>query len=255
MGNQLGDDVLSVMSNTFINSKGTLAQRLLISIQSGQDAGGQVSGKQSAAVVVKGLNNEWYNQIDLRVDHSKTPFKDLRVLMDYHYGRIALNQSLHTIKKGNITLGEEKLKKAEKMLDGWTGMYSRIAQAYLILKKEDMAVHWIKRGISENPNWRVNLPAFYILRDHPKMDSLIIEKDFSITDWEHALGMLSSLGRELELIELAHDLLGRSIESTYLNYLLGRGYYFEKENLAEALFTKGASLFKHFKTLNALMKV
>lgn len=229
MGNQLEVDVLTAMSKAFIDAKGTLAQRLLASIQAGQDAGGQVSGKQSVAIVVKGLNNAWYNQIDLRVDHSKTPFKDLKVLMDFHYGRIILNQSLSAIRRGNETLGKEKLIKAEKMLQGWTGIYSRIAQAHLMLQDEDKAIDWIKQGIAENDNWTVNLPAFYVLKDHPKMSSLIKESNFSTTDWEHALGMLSNLGRELELIELAHKLIDRNIESTYLYYLLGRGYYFEKE--------------------------
>ena len=94
IGNQLSDSVLSTMSKTFEASKGTLAQRLLKSLAAGQDSGGQISGKQSAAVVVKGIDNEWYNQIDLRVDHSKSPIKDLKLLMDFHYGRIRLNQSL-----------------------------------------------------------------------------------------------------------------------------------------------------------------
>ncbi len=58
MGNQLADEVLSKMSTVFKNSKGTLAQRLLKSLVAGQNAGGQISGKQSAAVVVKGINDE-----------------------------------------------------------------------------------------------------------------------------------------------------------------------------------------------------
>ncbi len=88
MGNQLKEGVLAAMSKSFVSAKGTLAQRLLKSLQAGQEAGGQVSGKQSAAVAVKGLNNAWYNQIDLRVDHSKTPIKDLSVLLDYIMGEL-----------------------------------------------------------------------------------------------------------------------------------------------------------------------
>jgi len=84
MGNQLANDVLSKMSKAFENSKGTLAQRLLRSLVAGQNAGGQISGKQSAAIVVKGTNNEWFNQIDLRVDHSVNPIVELQTLMDYH---------------------------------------------------------------------------------------------------------------------------------------------------------------------------
>ena len=94
LGNQLHKAVLPEMSKTFESAKGTLAERLLESLLAGQKAGGQITGKQSAALVVKGTQNEWFNQIDLRVDHSKTPFEDLERLLNYHYGRNSLNQAL-----------------------------------------------------------------------------------------------------------------------------------------------------------------
>ncbi len=229
MGNQLADDVLSEMSKTYENSKGTLAQRLLKSLVAGQNAGGQISGKQSAAVVVKGTNNEWYNQIDLRVDNSKKPIEELQTLMDYHYGRIRLNQALYAIREGNSKRAKQKLTEAESMLDGWTGMYSKIAGANVIIGNDDAAVQWIKKGLGENPNWVVNLPAFYFLHNHPEMKSVIQPDSFNTKDWASAIGMLSNLGRELEAIELAKELMNKNIDSSYLSYLLGRSYFYEKE--------------------------
>ncbi len=88
MGNQLGDSVLALMPTTFEKTGGTLAQRLLAALRAGEKAGGQVTGKQSAALVVKGTDNEWFNNIDLRVDNSKEPFADLQRLLNYHYGRV-----------------------------------------------------------------------------------------------------------------------------------------------------------------------
>ncbi len=229
IGNQLAENVLTEMSQTFEDSEGTLAERLLKSLVAGQKAGGQISGKQSAAVVVKGTNNEWYNQIDLRVDNSKNPIEELQTLMDYHYGRIRLNQALYAHREGNSERAKQKLKEAESMLNGWTGMYSRIAGANVAMGNEDSAVNWIKKGLVENPNWSVNIPAFYFLRDNPEMKSIIKPDSFGIKDWESAMGMLSILGRELEVIELAKGLIDKKIESSYLNFLLGRSYFYEKE--------------------------
>jgi len=229
MGNQLADEVLSKMSTVFKNSKGTLAQRLLKSLVAGQNAGGQISGKQSAAVVVKGINNEWYNQIDLRVDNSNEPIEELETLMNYHYGRIRLNQALYAIRGGNAKRGRQKLTEAESMLNGWTGMYSKIAGANVVIGNEDAAVQWIKKGLSENANWSVNLPAFYFLRENSELKSIIRPDSFTLKDWESALGMLSNLGRELEVIRLAKELTAKNIESSYLYFLLGRSYFFEKE--------------------------
>lgn len=229
MGNQLADNVLSEMSQTFESPEGTLAERLLKSLVAGQNAGGQISGKQSAAIVVKGANNEWFNQIDLRVDNSKNPIKELKTLMSYHYGRIRLNQAIYTKRAGNLGRAKQKLVEAESMLDGWTGMYSKIAGANIAMGNEDAAVQWIKKGLAENPNWSVNLPAFYYLRENTEMKSIIQPESFSTTDWESALGMLSNLGRELEVIALAKNLIAKNIESSYLNFLLGRSFFYEKE--------------------------
>ncbi len=229
IGNQLDREVLSQMSKAFKNTEGTLAERLLQSLIAGQNAGGQISGKQSAAIVVKGADNAWYNQIDLRVDNSKKPIKELQILMNYHYGRIRLNQALYAHREGNIKRAKRKLLEAESMLDGWDGIYTRIAKTNFILGDEDKAIKWIKKGLSENPKWSVNIPAFYFLRNNPEMKSIIKPDSFNINDWENAIQMLSSLGRELEVITLAQELLDKKIESSYLNFLLGRSYFYEKE--------------------------
>ncbi len=229
MGNQLGSEVLIEMSKAFEKAKGTLAERLLQSLIAGQDAGGQISGKQSAAIVVKGVDNEWYNQIDLRVDNAKNPMVELQTLMNYHYGRIRLNQSLYAQQEGNRQRAEQKLNEAEAMLQSWTGMYAKIALANIKLGKEDAAIDWIKKGLDENPNWSVYLPAFYVLRDNPEMKPLVNSDSFSITDWETAMVMLSNLGRELEVIALGNTLIAKKTESSYVHFLLGRSYHYEKE--------------------------
>ncbi len=105
MGNQLGDSVLQAMASGFERASGTLAQRLLAALVAGERAGGQVSGKQSAALAVKGTNNDFFNNIDLRVDDSGDPFSDLQRLLNYHYGRIRLNQTITAIGMGNIQRG------------------------------------------------------------------------------------------------------------------------------------------------------
>jgi len=230
IGNQLTKNVLSQMAETFENSKGTLAERLMKSLKVGQQAGGQISGKQSAALVVKGTDNEWYNQIDLRVDNSKHPIEELQTLVNYHYGRIRLNQSLFALRSGNTKRAQQKLSEAESMLEGWTGMYARIAYANVLLNDENRAISWIKKGLAENSNWTVDISAFYVLKDHPEMTSIIDANTFTIKDWESALNMMSNLGRELELIALAQTLIEKNIDSSYLNYLLGRAYFYEKEN-------------------------
>ena len=224
MGNQLDDAVLESMANVFENSKGTLAERLLGSLLAGQKAGGQISGKQSAALVVKGLNNDWYNQIDLRVDHSDQPFEELQVLMNYHYGRIRLNQSIFAHGFGNTKRAKNKLIEAEELLNGWNGMYGKIAYAHSLLGNDEQAVKWMKKGLSENPNWKVNLPAFYYLSTHKELKSLIKPETFSTKNWENAIQMLIRLKRYDEAIRTLLKINSEGMNSSYLQYLLGFSY-------------------------------
>jgi len=222
MGNQLAKGVLNEMAKTYENSKGTLAERLLASLLAGQKSGGQISGKQSAALVVKGTNNEWFNQIDLRVDNSRKPFQDLQVLLNYHYGRIKVNQTLYALKMNNKKRALGLLQQAEALTNGWSGMYSKIALAHIQMGDEDKAVSIIEKALKENPKWKTVLPAFYCLKEHPKMKALIHEKEFSVEDWNNAIIMLLALNRLDDGIELAKKTVKRYPDSSYTHFLLGK---------------------------------
>lgn len=84
-----GSDVLDAMSDSFIASKGELADRLVAALLAGSTAGGDRRGKQSAGVLVVkenggyGGDNDRY--IDLRVDDDETPIKKLKTLVDSHH--------------------------------------------------------------------------------------------------------------------------------------------------------------------------
>lgn len=225
MGNQLEPKVLERMAQTFQDSRGPLAKRLLKSLLAGQAAGGQVSGKQSAALVVKGSNNEWYNQVDLRVDHSKTPFQDLQQLLNYHYGRIRLNQTLFALKAENTPRATKLLNEAVPLIEGWTGMYSKLALIYSLMGDDDQAAATINKALIENPSWKANLPAFYYLREHPSLQYLIDPSQFDIQDWEHAINMLVQLGRGEDAIQLAVKQINQGNRSSNLYYILAQGYH------------------------------
>lgn len=77
-GNMLtGPETLEAMEASFKDAAELpLVERLLLSLQAGQDAGGDKRGRQSAAVKVHG--EEIYPLIDLRVDEHPDPVPELR---------------------------------------------------------------------------------------------------------------------------------------------------------------------------------
>jgi uncharacterized Ntn-hydrolase superfamily protein len=81
----VNDQVWPAMARAFENATGPLAERMLAALDAGQAAGGDIRGKQSAAIVVVSgtpTGNAWVDRVvDLRVDDSTEPLKELRRLL------------------------------------------------------------------------------------------------------------------------------------------------------------------------------
>ncbi len=85
----VNEETVKAMAETFQNSSGALADRLVASLAAGQKAGGDSRGRQSAALLVVkeeggygGFNDKY---IDLRVDDNPKPIEELRRLLDIFY--------------------------------------------------------------------------------------------------------------------------------------------------------------------------
>jgi uncharacterized Ntn-hydrolase superfamily protein len=75
--------VWPAMSAAFDESEGPLARRLLAALEAGEAAGGDVRGRQSAALVVVPASGEpWERSVELRVEDHADPLAELRRLLD-----------------------------------------------------------------------------------------------------------------------------------------------------------------------------
>lgn len=76
-GNMLDNgDVIEEISETFQETEGELAERLMTALEAGQGAGGDKRGKISAALLVHSPEPKLYH--NLRIDNSEDPVDDLR---------------------------------------------------------------------------------------------------------------------------------------------------------------------------------
>ena len=84
-----GPETLDAMAETFISTKGELADRLAAALLAGDTIGGDRRGKQSAGVLVVKINggyggdNDRY--LDLRVDDDPEPVKKIVMLVNTHH--------------------------------------------------------------------------------------------------------------------------------------------------------------------------
>lgn len=77
--------VWPAMARAFEQKKGDLADRLLAALEAGQEAGGDIRGRQTAAIIVvngTSTGRPWKDRIfDLRVEDSPAPITELKLLV------------------------------------------------------------------------------------------------------------------------------------------------------------------------------
>jgi uncharacterized Ntn-hydrolase superfamily protein len=77
-----GETVPAAMSAAFEHATGDLADRLLAALHAAEGEGGDVRGRQSAALVVVPAEGEpWQTRVDLRVDDHQDPLAELGRLL------------------------------------------------------------------------------------------------------------------------------------------------------------------------------
>ncbi len=85
-----GETVVAEMERAFLETGGSLAERLVASLEAGQAAGGDARGQQSSAIIVERVDaatesREAIDRVcDLRVEDHVGPIAELRRLLDIH---------------------------------------------------------------------------------------------------------------------------------------------------------------------------
>jgi uncharacterized Ntn-hydrolase superfamily protein len=79
------DEVPAAMSEAFEHATGDLAERLMTALDAAEGAGGDVRGRQSAALIVVAADGEpWQMRVQLRVEDHVDPVGELRRLLVLH---------------------------------------------------------------------------------------------------------------------------------------------------------------------------
>jgi len=113
------DKVWPAMAEAFKNSTGPLAERLIITLEAAQNAGGDIRGKQSASIlIVKGESSGkvWEDRlIDLRVEDNPEPVKELKRLLRVFRAYEHMNNGDLAVEHGDMQLAMEEYSTAESM--------------------------------------------------------------------------------------------------------------------------------------------
>ena len=81
----VSERVWPAMLEAFVDSQGTLTMRLLAALDAAEATGGDLRGRQSAAIlVVPGEGERWETVVSLRVEDHPEPLSELRRLVGIH---------------------------------------------------------------------------------------------------------------------------------------------------------------------------
>jgi len=99
------DRVWPAMSKAFEAGKGDLAERMIAALEAGQEAGGDIRGRQSAAILIvrgQSTGRPWSDRLfDLRVEDSADPIGELKRL-------VGLQRAYNFMNRGDELSGEKK---------------------------------------------------------------------------------------------------------------------------------------------------
>jgi uncharacterized Ntn-hydrolase superfamily protein len=108
--------VWDAMADTFETQTGTLADRMLHALEAGQQAGGDVRGQQSAAMLIvkmEKMENPWDGVLcDLRVEDHPDPINELQRLIRIQHAYQLMNTADELITKGDFAMAAATYEKA-----------------------------------------------------------------------------------------------------------------------------------------------
>ncbi|ORL43952.1 DUF1028 domain-containing protein [Zunongwangia atlantica] len=155
----LNNKVVPAMAEAFkANEDLPLAERMVEVLKAAQNAGGDIRGKQSAALIVVGpkkVENPWEEKkIDLRVDDHQNPIQELERLLKTARAYEHMNKGDLAVETGDIDMALEEYGTAEEMFPDNLEMKFWKAVALANSNRLDEALPVFSEIFEQDDNWR-----------------------------------------------------------------------------------------------------
>ncbi len=179
----LKNTVWHAMASAFLNTEGELADRLVAALEAAQAEGGDIRGKQSAAlIVVRGKSSGvwWKDRLfDLRIEDHPAPVQELKRLL-------RLNKAYNHMNLGDEFLTENKIEKAMKAYAKAMAMYPDNAEMIFwpavtlaASGNVEKSLPLFKKVFLMDENWAILLPRLPKVGQLPD-DAALIQKILSM---------------------------------------------------------------------------
>ena len=173
------DKIWPAMSKAYESTQGDLADRILAALDAAQAAGGDVRGRQSAAILIvpaKGTGKPWADYLfNLRVDDSSEPLKELRRLVTLQRAYNHMNAGDKAVELHDNEGALREYGAAEKLVPDSAEMIYWHAVALANMNRVDESLPLFKKVFAMDHNWvdlTPRLPKAGLLPD----DSQLIQR-------------------------------------------------------------------------------
>jgi uncharacterized Ntn-hydrolase superfamily protein len=177
----LNDKVWPAMARAFESTKGDLADRMLAALDAAQAAGGDIRGRQSAALIVvtgKPTGQAWKDRtFELRVDDSPQPLQELRRLVTLQRAYNHMNAGDLAVEKKDNEGALREYSAAEKLVPDNAEMIYWHAVALVNMGRVDESLPLFRKVFAMDRNWITltpRLPKSGLLPDDPKVIERIV---------------------------------------------------------------------------------
>jgi uncharacterized Ntn-hydrolase superfamily protein len=177
--------VPAAMARAFENTRGDLAERMLAALDAAQAEGGDIRGKQSAAILVvsgKSTGRPWSDKLfDLRVEDHPEPLQELRRLVHLARAYAHMNAGDEALTRNNVEDALKEYSAAQQMVtDKQTNGEMAFWHAVTLVgvHRFDDAVPLFRRAFAQDPLWRElvpRLPKAGALPDDPALIKRIVD--------------------------------------------------------------------------------
>ncbi len=168
----MNDKIWPAMSNAYESAKGDLAERMLAALDAAQSVGGDIRGKQSAAILIvkaKSTGRPWADRsMELRVEDHEDPLKELRRLVNVHRAYDHMNNGDLAVEHNDVDGALREYSAAEAMFPNNLEMKFWHAVALVNVGRVQESLPIFKEIFAKDKNWIdliPRLPQSGVLKD------------------------------------------------------------------------------------------
>ncbi len=178
----LNEKVWPAMARAFESTKGDLAERMMAALEAAQAEGGDIRGKQSAALIVvkeRSTGRPWLDRVfDLRVDDHTDPLKELRRLLLTARAYNHMNAGDLAVEHKDNEAALREYSAAARLVPDNAEMIYWHAIALVNMNRVDESLPLFKKVFRMDKNWATLTPRLVkpgLIPDNPALIERIVK--------------------------------------------------------------------------------